>query len=306
MNFFDKISDITGGDVSCNEPMKRYVSFRAGGNAAYFAKPSSKEQIRDLILLAKEENVPYLVMGNGSNMLFSDEGFDGLVIYISKNYADIEICGDIVTAKAGAMLSKLGKECLKHSLTGFEFASGIPGCVGGAIFMNAGAYGGEMKDIVQSVKVLDEHLNIKEMQVDEMQFGYRSSIVEEKGYIVLEATFKLQKGDASAISQRMEELSRLRREKQPLEYPSAGSTFKRPQGHFAGKLIQDAGLLGYTYGGASVSTKHGGFIINSNNASASDIYCLMQQVKAIVKEKFDVELEPEVKLIGNFLTRCEN
>ncbi len=301
IKIFEELCAVVGKDnVRINEPMSCHTSFRCGGNAKYFVLPTKENEIMDIISIANRENIQYIIVGNGSNLLVSDEGYDGIVITLSRNYSGIEIDGETVTVKAGTMLSQIGKACFHSELTGFEFASGIPGCLGGAIAMNAGAYGGEMKDIVVSIRVIDDELKIRELTNEEAQFGYRSSLIQKQSYVVLEAKLKLEKGDKKLIKEQMEELAKKRRDKQPLEYPSAGSTFKRPQGHFAGKLIQDAGLLGYSVGGAKVSKKHGGFVINKDNATATDVYKLTQDVKKVVYDKFGVELELEVKLIGKF------
>ena len=239
-------------------------------------------------------------MGNGSNLLVGDKGFRGVVIQLYKNFDGLEIEGTKVTAKSGAMLIRVAKEAGKAGLTGLEFASGIPGTIGGAMVMNAGAYGGEMKDVVRAVTVLTKDGEIKTLTGEEMNFRYRGSVVEDKGYIVLEAVMELTEGNLEEILGRMDELSIQRRTKQPIEYPSAGSTFKRPEGYFAGKLIQDADLRGYQVGGAQVSEKHCGFVINAGGATAADVMQLMKDVSEKVNEQFGVTLEPEVKRIGEF------
>ena len=239
-------------------------------------------------------------MGNGSNLLVGDKGYRGVIIQIYKEMNAIEVNGEEIKVQAGALLSRIGATALEAELAGFEFASGIPGTMGGAVVMNAGAYGGEMKDIIKTVTVLTPDGEELVLGNEELELGYRTSIIAKKGYIVLEAVVSLEKGSREAIKARMDELKVQRTTKQPLEYPSAGSTFKRPEGHFAGKLIQDAGLRGFQVGGAQVSEKHCGFVINKDNATAADILELMRQVSAIVKEKFGVDLEPEVKRLGEF------
>ncbi|MGI6012430.1 MAG: UDP-N-acetylmuramate dehydrogenase [Ruminococcus sp.] len=282
------------------ELMKNHTTFRVGGPADYFVVPEDSLQVKQVIGLCRRQNVPWYVIGNGSNLLVGDRGYRGVIIQIYKNMSRIEIKEGQIEAQAGALLSRIGACALGESLTGMEFACGIPGTVGGAAVMNAGAYGGEMKDILKSVTVLKENGEIEEIPSEKLELGYRTSVIKEKGYVVLEAALQLQKGEASRISARMEELKKKRIEKQPLEYPSAGSTFKRPEGYFAGKLIMDAGLRGYRVGGASVSEKHCGFVINDQGGTAADIRTLMENVQKKVWEKFQVKLEPEVKFLGEF------
>ncbi len=282
------------------EPMKKHITFRVGGPAACFLTPSTKEQIREILHICQEEKTPYFILGNGSNLLVSDQGFDGVVLQVYKNMKQVTVEGEHLRVQAGALLSATARKALEAGLTGMEFAAGIPGTMGGAAVMNAGAYGGEMKDILESVTVLTPEGEQKELKNEELQLGYRTSVVKEKGYIVLEAVLSLKKGDPEAIKSRMDELKEQRVTKQPLEYPSAGSTFKRPEGYFAGKLIQDAGLRGYQVGGAQVSEKHCGFVINKENATAKDVVDLIHDVQRIVYEKFQVQLETEVKFLGEF------
>ena len=282
------------------EPMKKHITFRVGGPAACFLTPSTKEQIREILHICQEEKTPYFILGNGSNLLVSDQGFDGVVLQVYKNMNQVTVEGEHLRVQAGALLSATARKALEAELTGMEFAAGIPGTMGGAVVMNAGAYGGEMKDILESVTVLTPEGEQKELKNEELQLGYRTSVVKEKGYIVLEAVLSLKKGDPEAIKSRMDELKEQRVTKQPLEYPSAGSTFKRPEGYFAGKLIQDAGLRGYQVGGAQVSEKHCGFVINKENATAKDVVDLIHDVQRIVYEKFQVQLETEVKFLGKF------
>ena len=282
------------------EPMKKHITFRVGGPAACFLTPSTKEQIREILHICQEEKTPYFILGNGSNLLVSDQGFDGVVLQVYKNMNQVTVEGEHLRVQAGALLSATARKALEAGLTGMEFAAGIPGTMGGAAVMNAGAYGGEMKDILESVTVLTPEGEQKDLKNEELQLGYRTSVVKEKGYIVLEAVLSLKKGDPEAIKSRMDELKEQRVTKQPLEYPSAGSTFKRPEGYFAGKLIQDAGLRGYQVGGAQVSEKHCGFVINKENATAKDVVDLIHDVQRIVYEKFQVQLETEVKFLGEF------
>ena len=297
----EKLQKMLGeAKVLVNEPMASHTTFRIGGPADYFVMPETVEELANVLKLCKEENTPYFILGNGSNLLVGDKGFRGVVIQLYKNFDGLSMEGTKITAKSGAMLIRVAKEAGKAGLTGLEFASGIPGTIGGAMVMNAGAYGGEMKDVVTSVTVLTKDGDIKTLPGDEMNFRYRGSVVEDEGYIVLEAVMELKEGNLEEIQARMDELSVQRRTKQPIEYPSAGSTFKRPEGYFAGKLIQDAELRGYQVGGAQVSEKHCGFVINAGGATAADVMQLMQDVSDKVMEQFGVTLEPEVKRIGEF------
>ena len=299
--FYDQLIQIMEERrVLVNEPMKNHTTFRVGGDADYFVMPKNPSEIQQVITLCNEEQVPYYVLGNGSNLLVSDKGYRGVIIQIYKEMSDIHIWEDVVTAQAGALLSRIGSATLADELTGFEFAAGIPGCVGGAVVMNAGAYGGEMKDIIKRVTVLTKDGSVLTLYNSELELGYRTSIIAKMGYIVLEAQFKLARGEKETIRAKMDELKTQRVTKQPLEYPSAGSTFKRPEGYFAGKLIQDAGLRGFTVGGAQVSEKHCGFVINTGDATAADVMELIKQVREKVYQEFGVTLEPEVKTLGEF------
>lgn len=285
-------------DIKIDEPMKKHISFRVGGPADILVKPRTEDQIKNIINLLKKEEVPYLVIGNGSNLLIKDGGIRGVVVEISDNFNKFEIDGNIVNAQSGVLLAVLGKAILGAELKGFEFAAGIPGTLGGALTMNAGAYGGEMKDIVKSVKVMDEEGNIKELTNEQMEFGYRKSTVIKNNYIVLSAKIKLEDGNYNEIKELMADLAQRRVKNQPLNLPSAGSTFKRPEGHFAGKLIDDAGLRGLTLRGAQVSEKHCGFVVNMGEAKAKDLLDLMYIVKSTVYNKFGINLEEEVKILG--------
>lgn len=278
------------------EIMACHTTFRVGGPARYFFEPSSVEELKNVIAFCMEQKLPHMILGNGSNVLFTDDGYQGAIIHLYDNFNDISIEENKIYAKAGALLSKIANLAKDESLTGMEFAAGIPGTLGGAIVMNAGAYGGEMKDIVAYVDILMPDGSVKRFSGDEMEFSYRHSIVKE-GMVVLGAGICLEKGEKQAIVSRMEELKEARVSKQPLEYPSAGSTFKRPEGYFAGKLIQDCELKGYQVGGAMVSTKHSGFVINYDHATASDILQLIEDVQKIVLDKTGVLLEPEVRII---------
>ena len=296
-----KLQDIVGSDnVVSDEPMRKHTTFRIGGNADIFVRPESKEQIAEILRLCRKQDVPYFILGNGSNLLVGDRGFRGVVINIMDNMNDIKVDGGIIKAQAGAMLIKVSRAARDNSLTGLEFASGIPGTIGGAIYMNAGAYGGEMKDVVTKVTAMDAEGEIYTFGTDELEFSYRHSVIQQRDLIVLDVTMELAAGDQKIIDDRMSELAVARRTKQPLEYPSAGSTFKRPEGYFAGKLIMDAGLRGYRVGDAQVSEKHCGFVVNRGNATADDVIKLIDDVKAKVSEEYDVVLEPEVRMIGEF------
>lgn len=299
-NFEKALQDLAGTDrVLMGEPMEKHTTFRVGGPADYYILPK-REQLGEVIRTCRDYEVPFLLVGNGSNLLVSDKGIKGAVIEIGREIGQIRVEGERVIAQAGALLSKTAHAALEAGLTGMEFAAGIPGCVGGAVVMNAGAYGGEMRDIIESVTVLTPQGTEKKLTLDELELSYRHSSIIQNHYIVLEAELLLKKGDTDKIRGKMEELKEKRVKKQPLEYPSAGSTFKRPEGYFAGKLIMDAGLRGFQIGGAAVSEKHCGFVINKEAATASDIYRLIQEVQKEVQKQFGVWLEPEVKMVGDF------
>lgn len=282
------------------EPMRNHTTFRIGGNAEVFAAPGTLEGIRGVLRICREQDIECQVIGNGSNLLVSDGGVRGVVLQIYRNYSDIRIEGNRMWVQAGALLSKAAAAAAEHSLTGLEFASGIPGTMGGAVTMNAGAYGGEMKDVLERVKVLDGEGNLLEFAAEELELGYRTSLIQKKEYVVVEAALVLAPAEQQKIYDRMEELKEARREKQPIEFPSAGSTFKRPEGYFAGKLIMDAGLRGYCVGDAQVSEKHCGFVINRGTASAADIMALVTHVQEEVFRQFGVHLEMEIKKLGDF------
>lgn len=287
--------------VKTKERMEFHTSLHIGGEADYFVTPTVASEIKAVITLCKKNNMPYYVIGNGSNLLVSDQGYRGVIIMLGDNFAGIWAKEDnIITAQAGVLLSRLANEAAGLSLTGLEFAAGIPGTLGGAVTMNAGAYDGEMKQCLVKATVMDDNGVILELNNEELELGYRTSILQKNNYILLEADIKLAKGDEQLIRQRMKELNTMRREKQPLEKYSAGSTFKRPQGYFAGKLISDAGLRGYQVGGAAVSDKHCGFMINKDHATAKEFMKLLDDVSRIVEEKYGVRLEPEVKFLGDF------
>ena len=287
-------------NVLQNEPMSRHTTFRIGGVADYFVMPSKEDEIWQIISLAKQQNVPYYIVGNGSNLLVGDKGYRGIIIQICKRMNQVDVWGNRLYAQGGALLSKIAAVALEYSLTGFEFAAGIPGTLGGAVMMNAGAYGGEMKQVLTEVKVLDGSGLLKILTVEELELDYRSSILEKQNDIVLGAVLELEKGESGAIREYLEVLKERRTSKQPLEYPSAGSTFKRPNGFYAGKLVEDAGLRGFRIGDAQVSTKHCGFLINCGQATATDVVSLMEYIIDRVETRYGVRLEPEVKRIGEF------
>lgn len=287
-------------NVRLQEPMKKHTTFRIGGPADYYLCPHSTEELQKILQICRENKLEFFILGNGSNLLVSDKGYRGAVIQLWKNFSDIEAEDNTIMVKAGALLSKVAAEALEESLTGMEFASGIPGTMGGAVMMNAGAYGGEMKDIIREVTVLTREGELLTLSKEEMNFGYRTSVVKEKGYVVISAVLQLRKGDREEIRKVMDELKERRVTKQPLDMPSAGSTFKRPEGYFAGKLIMDAGLRGFSVGGAQISEKHCGFVVNKGDATAADVLGLIKEVQKRVQEKFGVALEPEVKFLGEF------
>ena len=294
-------NDLLGEEkVRISEPMNRHTTFRIGGPADYFLLPSTAEEVKKILEICKEKELPYFILGNGSNLLVSDEGYCGVIIQLYRNYGGITVEGTDIRAGAGALLSQIASAAQNDSLTGFEFAGGIPGTLGGAVVMNAGAYGGEMKDVLKEVTVMTEQGEIMTIPAEKLEMGYRTSLVKKAGYLVLEAVISLKVGDVEEIKAIMKDLTEKRVSKQPLEYPSAGSTFKRPEGYFAGKLIMDAGLRGYQVGGAQVSEKHCGFVINKGNATAADVCGLMKDVQEKVQEQFGVTLEPEVKFLGEF------
>lgn len=287
-------------DIYVNEQMSRHTTFRTGGPASLFLRPRTTEEIKGVLKLLKRAEVDFFILGNGSNLLVSDKGYDGVVISLS-NFADIQIEDEtLINAQAGAMNSAIASVARDNSLAGFEFAAGIPGTIGGAMIMNAGAYGGEMKDITKQVKVLTTDGEIIRLDNETMKFGYRTSAIKGKDFVVLSALLELKKGNKEEISAQMQELALKRKEKQPLEYPSAGSTFKRPEGYFAGKLIEDSGLRGFSVGDAAVSEKHCGFVINKGKATSADIFELIKRVQDKVYEDAGVKLEPEVIMLGDF------
>ena len=301
MGLIEELKNILGDEgVKLEEAMSRHTSFKVGGNAQIFVEPKDEEALKRLLELINTEKINYYVIGNGSNMLVSDKGYKGIIISMLKFTSPSLIENESITISAGKTLKELTELACENSLSGLEFAYGIPGSVGGAVFMNAGAYAGEIKEVLGKVKVMDKEGNVLSLNAGELDLSYRHSNIEEKGYIVLEAKFNLKKADKSAIWEKMQELMARRIDKQPLNFPSAGSTFKRPEGYFAGKLIDDAGLRGYSIGGAKVSDKHCGFIVNADKASAKDVYTLISYVRLKVKEKFDVELEPELRVLGEF------
>ena len=283
-----------------HQPMKEYTTFRVGGEAECLIMIRQEEELAKLLPYLNQIEQEYFILGNGSNLLVGDKGYRGIVLKFDGEMGQITVDDTHITAKAGALLSKVAATARDNGLTGLEFAAGIPGSIGGGIVMNAGAYDGEMKQVVESVRVMDSDGQISVLDNDTMEFGYRTSIIKNRPFIVLEVVLQLAEGNREQIGARMEELMQLRRSKQPLEYPSAGSTFKRPEGYYAGKLIMDAGLRGYRIGGAQVADKHCGFIINTGKATAADIREVIEEVQQRVRERFHVSLEPEVVFLGDF------
>ena len=298
-NIYERLLKITDKEnIKLDEPMKKHISFKVGGPADILVKPKTEEEIKNIIKFIREENIPYEIIGNGSNLLVRDGGIRGVVIEISNNFNDFKIEGNKVSIQAGAILSVIGKAVMREGLTGFEFAAGIPGTLGGAIAMNAGAYGSEMKDIVTSVRLLDIEGNIVEYTNEQMKFEYRRSLLTDVEFIVLSVNIELKEGNQDDIKNKMKEFTQSRVTNQPLNLPSAGSTFKRPEGYIAAKLIDESGLKGLTLRGAQVSSKHAGFVVNIGDATALDILHLMHIVRTIVKTKYGVDLEAELKIIG--------
>lgn len=284
--------------VRYDEPLKSHTTFKIGGNCIALIEPREISDIIEAVKICRKNNIKFFVIGNGSNLLVPDEGYNGVIIKLKSEFSKIEVEGDYLIVNSGAKLSEVYTVAYENSLTGFEFASGIPGTIGGAIYMNAGAYGGEMKDIVESVEVLDlDNFELRELKNEELEFSYRKSIIQRKNYIVTTIKLKLQKGNKEEINAVYEDLRERRNSKQPLNFGSAGSTFKRPEGHFASKLIEDAGLKGYHINDAWVSEKHSGFIVNKGNASFKEVMELIEYVQKVVFEKFGVKLETEVRIL---------
>ena len=300
-SIFDYIKEIVPQeDILFHEPMSRHTTFRVGGEARCLIRIRDKKQLIRLVPYLQITAQEYFILGNGSNLLVGDKGYRGIIVKLDSSMGNISVDGMRMTVPAGTLLSQAASVARDHSLSGMEFASGIPGTIGGGIVMNAGAYEGEMKQIVESVEVMNREGEILVLDNDTMEFGYRTSVIRNRPFIVLEAVLKLQEGNREEIEARMEELSARRREKQPLEYPSAGSTFKRPEGYYAGKLIMDAGLRGFSIGGARVSDKHCGFVVNTGRATAADVREVIEEVQQRVRDKFGVRLEQEIVFLGDF------
>ena len=298
LRYIDSFKKIyNDSELKIDENMSNHIHFKVGGPVDILLIPSKVNQVVETLKICKNENIPYFIIGNGSNLLVKDGGIRGVVIKLS-NLLSIEVKDNTIKASSGTLLEDVSKKAVENSLTGFEFACGIPGSVGGAVFMNAGAYDGEIKNVIKEAEVLDRDGNIMVLSKKELELGYRTSKVMKDNLLVLSATFELTKGDKEKIQERVNELTEKRESKQPLEYPSAGSTFKRPEGYFAGKLIQDAGLKGASVGGAAVSEKHSGFVINKDGATAEDVLNLIAHVQNEVKKQFGVELHTEVRIIG--------
>ncbi|MDC2864452.1 MULTISPECIES: UDP-N-acetylmuramate dehydrogenase [unclassified Bacillus (in: firmicutes)] len=296
----DLLNILDNTKVKKDEPLKKYTFTKTGGNADYFILPTTYQEVQDVIKYANQNNIEFTILGNGSNLIIKDGGIRGIVLNLTK-LTDISLKDNKVIVQSGATIIDTSKFVLENHLTGLEFACGIPGTVGGAVYMNAGAYGGEISHVIESVLVLTRDGEILNLNKDDLELEYRNSSISREGYLVLEATFALQEGDYNKIKEQMDELTFLRESKQPLEYPSCGSVFKRPPGMFAGKLIQDSGLQGKQIGGVQVSTKHAGFMVNVGEGTASDYVKLIRYVQETVKSKFNVELETEVKIIGEEL-----
>ncbi|ABR36964.1 MULTISPECIES: UDP-N-acetylmuramate dehydrogenase [Clostridium] len=294
-NLFSKLYEES--QIQLDAKMSEHIYFKVGGPVDILLTPNSIQQVKETITICKENNIPFYVIGNGSNILVKDGGIRGVVIKLCE-LNKIECIGNKIIAECGALLKDVSKAATEGSLAGFQFACGIPGSVGGAVFMNAGAYDGEISFVIESAEVLDDNQEIRIIPKSELNLGYRQSVVMQKGYIVLRATFNLVNGDKEKIQARVDELTKRREERQPLEYPSAGSTFKRPEGYFAGKLIEDAGLKGFAIGGACVSEKHAGFVINCKNGTAKDVLDVIYHVRDEVKKQFGVDLYPEVRIWG--------
>ncbi|RJW34207.1 UDP-N-acetylmuramate dehydrogenase [Lachnospiraceae bacterium TF09-5] len=299
--FIDFLESIVAAEnILLEEPMHKHTTFRVGGPAEVFVTVENKEQLEKIIKYLNLVERPYFILGNGSNLLVGDKGYRGVIIRLGGEFNTLNTEGTLLTAGASVLLSAAAREAMENGLTGMEFASGIPGSIGGGVKMNAGAYDGEMRQIVESVQVMYKDGSILDLDNETMEFGYRNSVIKNRPYVVLQVSLRLQPGNREEILARMNELAARRKEKQPLEFASAGSTFKRPEGYFAGKLIMDSGLRGARIGGAQISEKHCGFVINDGTATAADIAELIQEVSETVKEKFGVTLEPEVILLGDF------
>ena len=292
--------NVAAENLFWNEPMDKHTTFRVSGEADALVCVTDSEMLQKIVSYMAKVSQEFFILGKGSNLLVSDKGYRGVILDMSKGFTDVRVEGNTIIAQAGASLPQVAVLAAEHGLSGLEFAAGIPGTIGGAVVMNAGAYDGEMKQVVKKVTVLNQTGEEMELDNATMEFGYRTSIIKNRPFVVQEVVFELEPGDPEEIKKKGAEFNQRRRDKQPLEFPSAGSTFKRPEGYFAGKLIMDAGLRGYRIGGAQVSEKHCGFVINVGNASASDIYDLMDEVSEKVYDQFGVKLEPEVVRLGQF------
>lgn len=294
-----RLRQVVGEDgVRVDEPLSEHTTFKIGGPAALYVMPDDFAEVAEVLSACRMEGVPWFVLGAGSDLLVSDDGYPGVIVALAEDLLGVGVEGHTISCQAGVPLREASEMACELGLTGLEFACGIPGTVGGACYMNAGAYDGSVADVLESVRVIDAEGSSRELGVDELDLGYRTSRIASEGMVVLGATFRLRRADPSAIRERMDELTRRREEKQPLDVPSAGSTFKRPEGHFAGKLISDAGLMGYRVGGAQVSTKHAGFVVNVGGATAADVRAVIAHVQDEVERQLGVRLEPEVRLLG--------
>lgn len=289
---------IDGSKVKYNEPMKKHTTLKVGGNADVLVNPETTEDVVSVLKYAKENEIPVTIIGNGSKLLVKDKGIRGIVVRLGSRFSNVQIDGEYITVEAGMTLPRLAIIAKDNSLSGLEFAAGIPGNIGGAVFMNAGAYGSDISHLIQEVTYIDENLNVQTLTGDLCEFGYRTSIFRKKSYVILSAKLKLNVGNKEQIAEVMKQNQESRKSKQPLEYPSAGSTFKRPEGYFVGKLIDDLGLKGYSIGGAQISTKHSGFIVNTGEATASDVLNLINYIKEKVLEANGIKLEEEIIVLG--------
>lgn len=285
-------------NILLNESMSKHTSFKIGGPADFFIVPNDTDELTHALNICKENNINYYIIGNGSNLLVKDSGYKGMIIQVYKNMNNITVEDECIVAEAGALLSKIANVACENSLTGFEFASGIPGTIGGAVYMNAGAYGGEIKDVIVEAKVINKQGELTSINKNDLCLGYRKSIIQENKNTIVSAKLKLHKGNQKEIKALIDDFNNRRKSKQPIDMPSAGSTFKRPEGYYAGKLIMDSGLRGYSIGGAQVSEKHCGFVINKGNATYEDVVNLIEHIKTTVHDKYGVTLEPEVRILG--------
>ena len=294
----NELRNIDDLEIKINDDMKNHTTFKIGGPVDFMVMPKTVKSIQEAVRIARDFKIPYMIMGNGSNLLVKDGGVRGMIIKLNDNFNKYSVNGNRIVAESGLLMSDLSNIAFENSLTGLEFSGGIPGTIGGGLTMNGGAYGSEMKDVVKKALVLNENLELETLNLDQLDLSYRNSVIQKRNLIVLEIEYQLEYGNKNEIKEKIEHLTAQRKLKQPLEYPSGGSTFKRPEGYFAGKLIDDSGLRGFKYGGAQVSKKHCGFVINADNATFEDVFTLISTVQKIVNDKYGVRLEREIKIIG--------